>query len=75
MPDSFISPVGPLFGPDFVIVEAQDEHGLSYSLESRPDAENPALKAAGLPTRTLLPARGRLPREEAGTRRPTSTSA
>ncbi|WP_295696013.1 hypothetical protein [Lapillicoccus sp.] len=45
----FTSGLGPLFGPDFVLVTVNDETGASYALQVYPDANNPALKAAGLP--------------------------
>jgi hypothetical protein len=48
--DDFVAGVGPLFGPDFVIVEVNDDTGTQYSLQVYPDAHNPELKAAGLPT-------------------------
>jgi hypothetical protein len=40
----------PLFGLDFVIVIANDETGTSYSSQVYPDANNPALRTAELPT-------------------------
>jgi hypothetical protein len=46
----FVSGLGPLFGPDFVEVTVNDETGLSYTLQVYPDANNPALKNAGLPS-------------------------
>lgn len=46
----FVSGVGPLFGPDFVEVTVNDETGQAYSLQVYPDAHNPELKVAGLPT-------------------------
>jgi len=44
-----IHALGPLFGPDSIIV-AIESSGQTYSLEIFPDANNPALKVAGLPT-------------------------
>jgi hypothetical protein len=46
----FVAGVGPLFGPDFVVVTVNDETGLQHTLQVYPDAHNPQLKAAGLPT-------------------------
>jgi hypothetical protein len=48
--DDFVAGVGPLFGPDFVVVTVNDETGKLYSLQVYPDAHNPELKDAGLPT-------------------------
>ncbi len=48
MPD-ITSGLGPLLGPDFIEVVANDETGMQYTLQVFPDANNPALKAAGLP--------------------------
>ncbi|TCO62918.1 hypothetical protein [Actinocrispum wychmicini] len=50
MADDFVAGVGPLFGPDFVEVVANDDTGRQYTLQIYPDAHNPQLKAAGLPT-------------------------
>lgn len=49
MPD-FISANGPIWGPDKVIVPVTDQAGTQYQLEVYPDANNAALRAAGLPT-------------------------
>ena len=46
----FISGVGPLFGPDFVIVTVNDETGTRFDVQVYPDAHNPELRQAGLPT-------------------------
>ena len=46
----FVSGVGPLFGPNFLVVTANDENGKPYSVQVYPDAHNPELRAAGLPT-------------------------
>jgi len=46
----FVSGVGPLFGPDFVIVTVNDATGTQYDVQVYPDAHNPELRAAGLPT-------------------------
>ena len=48
MPD-FISANGPIWGPDFVIVTVE-QGGTSYALQVYPDANNAALRAAGLHT-------------------------
>ena len=50
MIDNSIHALGPLFGPDFITIEINDETGLKYALEIFPDANNPALKTNGLPT-------------------------
>src|ERR1700733_1460728 len=46
----FVSGVGPLFGPDFVVVTVNDATGCQYGVHVYPDAHNPELRAAGLPT-------------------------
>jgi hypothetical protein len=46
----FVSGVGPLFGPDFVVVTVNDATGTQYGVQVYPDAHNPELRAAGLPT-------------------------
>lgn len=57
----FVSGVGPLFGPDFVMVAVNDENGTPFQVQVYPDAHNPELKAAGLPTHYYFqPARIRL---------------
>jgi hypothetical protein len=48
MPD-FISANGPIWGPGFVIVTVE-QGGTQYALQVYPDANNPPLRAAGLPT-------------------------
>jgi len=50
MIDSSIHALGPLFGPDFITIEINDQTGMKYALEIFPDANNPALKRNGLPT-------------------------
>ncbi|MEU6166868.1 hypothetical protein [Streptomyces tanashiensis] len=47
---AFVSGVGPLFGPNFIIVTANDETGKEFQLQVYPDAHNPELRQAGLPT-------------------------
>jgi len=46
----FVSGVGPLFGPDFVVVTVNDATGAQYPVQVYPDANNPELRAAGLAT-------------------------
>ncbi|MFH8836788.1 hypothetical protein [Streptomyces sp. NPDC017868] len=46
----FVSGVGPLFGPDFVVVTVNDDTGKPFQVQVYPDAHNPELRAAGLPT-------------------------
>jgi hypothetical protein len=46
----FVSGVGPLFGPDFVIVTVNDATGTRFDVQVYPDAHNPELRRAGLPT-------------------------
>lgn len=50
MIDNGIHPLGPLFGPDFITIEIDDQTGAKYALEVFPDAANPQLKSSGLPT-------------------------
>ncbi|MFL5741614.1 MAG: hypothetical protein ACJ75B_15420 [Flavisolibacter sp.] len=50
MTSQTVQALGPLFGPDFITVQVNDETGKPYSLEVFPDANNPALKNNGLPT-------------------------
>jgi hypothetical protein len=45
----FVAANGPIWGPDFVIVTVE-QNGTQYALQVYPDANNPALRAAGLPT-------------------------
>lgn len=47
--DGFLSATGPIFGPDFVIVAANDDDGTQYKLQVYPDASNDELRAAGRP--------------------------
>lgn len=47
---NFVSGVGPLFGPNSVVVTVNDETGKPLSLQVYPDAHNPELRAAGMPT-------------------------
>jgi hypothetical protein len=41
--------LGPLFGPDFILVTVNDDTKTPYQLEIYPDANNTLLKANGLP--------------------------
>jgi len=50
MTDDSIHALGPLFGPDFITIEIDDESKSRFALEIFPDANNPALKRNGLPT-------------------------
>jgi hypothetical protein len=47
-PNDFLSAAGPMWGPNFVLVTANDENGRKYQLQLYPDARNAELKAAGL---------------------------
>jgi hypothetical protein len=44
MTNDSIHALGPLFGPDFVLIEVIDETKTTYALEIFPDANNPALR-------------------------------
>ncbi|HWK47889.1 MAG TPA: hypothetical protein VNT30_24415 [Stellaceae bacterium] len=46
----FVSGVGPLFGPDFVVITVNDETGTRFDVNVYPDAHNPELHQAGFPT-------------------------
>ncbi len=50
MTDDSIHALGPLFGPDFITIEINDQTGTPFALEVFPDANNPALKRNGLAT-------------------------
>ncbi len=50
MTDDSIHALGPLFGPDFITIEVNDQTNTTYALEIFPDANNPALKRNGLAT-------------------------
>jgi hypothetical protein len=61
MANELLAPLGPLFDPNFFVVTINDETGRPFSLEVYPDANNPALRNAGLqkhfyyvPQRVLL---------------------
>jgi hypothetical protein len=47
--NDFLSPTGPIFGPNFVVVTV-DDAGLTYQLQIYPDASNESLREAGQPT-------------------------
>jgi len=49
MADLAVQPLGPLFGPDFLLITVQDANSGNFELEVFPDANNPTLKANGLP--------------------------
>ena len=44
-----IGPLGPQFGPDFILLKVKGEDGQPFELEVYPDANNPLLKKNGLP--------------------------
>lgn len=44
-----VTALGAEFGPDFIIVEERDDTGTLFALNVYPDANNPLLKANGLP--------------------------
>ena len=50
MTDDSIHALGPLFGPDFITIEIDDQTKGKFALEIFPDANNPALQRNGLPT-------------------------
>jgi len=50
MTNDSIHALGPLFGPDFITIEINDQTGGTFALEIFPDANNPALKRNGLAT-------------------------
>jgi hypothetical protein len=50
MTDDSVHALGPLFGPDFITIEINDENKSTFALEIFPDANNPALKRNGLAT-------------------------
>lgn len=49
MPDPAVQPLGPLFGPDFITIQVNDQTHGTFALEVFPDANNSTLKANGLP--------------------------
>src|SRR5271154_213725 len=48
MTDDAPSALGPLFGPDFILVTADDANKVSYQLEIFPDGNNSLLKSNGI---------------------------
>src|SRR5690242_8292417 len=46
MATELVAPLGPLFGPDFVVITQNDETGRTFHLEIYPDANNPVLRNA-----------------------------
>jgi hypothetical protein len=50
MAATFLSPLGPLFGPNFITIQQNDETGREFQLEVYPDANNVMLRANGMPT-------------------------
>ena len=50
MTDSSVRALGAFFGPDSITIEIDDETKGKFALEIFPDANNPALRANGLPT-------------------------
>ena len=50
MVDATLSALGPLFGPNFILVTVRDDTGTSFALNVYPDANNPLLKANRMPT-------------------------
>jgi hypothetical protein len=44
-----VQPLGPLFGPDFLLITVADPNSGNFELEVFPDANNATLKANGLP--------------------------
>jgi hypothetical protein len=50
MTNDSVHALGPLFGPDFITIEINDQTKGTFALEIFPDANNPALKSNGLAT-------------------------
>lgn len=50
MADQTLSALGPLFGPNFILITVRDDTGTTFALNIYPDANNPLLKANRLPT-------------------------
>ena len=50
MSDDLLTPLGPLFGPNFITIQQNDETGRLFQLEVYPDANNNRLRPSGLPT-------------------------
>src|SRR5436190_1868302 len=49
MPTDLLSPLGPLFGPNFITITQNDETGRAFQLEVYPDANNSMLRSNGVP--------------------------
>jgi hypothetical protein len=49
MANETITPLGPLFGPNFIIIDVNDDTNRLFQIEVFPDANNPLLKTNGLP--------------------------
>lgn len=49
MPNEAITPLGPMFGPDFITIQVNDQTNRQFQLEVYPDANNGLLRANGLP--------------------------
>jgi hypothetical protein len=65
MTDDSVHALGPLFGPDFILIEINDQTKGTFALEIFPDANNPALKSNGLATQFYyLPKRIYLAKKE-----------
>jgi hypothetical protein len=47
---SEVTALGPLFGPNYISVEQNDDTGRTFALNIYPDANNPLLRQNGLPT-------------------------
>ena len=50
MTNETVQPLGPLFGPDFITIDVNDQTGATFALEVYPDSNNPALLINKLPT-------------------------
>jgi hypothetical protein len=50
MSTEILAPLGPLLGPNVIMVNVNDDTGRLYQLEVYPDANNPQLQAAGVAT-------------------------
>jgi len=50
MANETLTPLGPLFGPNFITIQLNDDTGKLFQLEVFPDANNPLLRANGLAT-------------------------
>jgi hypothetical protein len=50
MSDDLLTPLGPLFGPNFITIQQNDETGRLFQLEVYPDANNNRLRPNGMAT-------------------------